>query len=150
MIEILGLTPLPQEGGFYRETYRSTHRTGDRAAATAIYYLVTPETFSRLHRLRFDEVFHFYAGDPVAMIQLDSAGHLTAHQIGIDLENGERPQVVVPAGSWQGSRLVEGGRWALLGTSMGPGFDFADYEHGDREALLALHPELASALAPYF
>lgn len=150
VIELLGLVPLPQEGGFYRETQRSALRYGDRSAWTAIYYMITPESFSRLHRLRTDELFHFHAGDPVAMIQLDPAGILTEHRLGIDLEQGERPQVLVPAGSWQGSRLVPGGRWALLGTTMTPGFDFDDYEHGERDILTASHPQHAARLTSYF
>ena len=131
---LLGLVPHPIEGGFFAETYRSAdllggdalpaHYRGARAAGTAIYYLLTPETFSAMHRLGSDEIFHFYLGDPVEMLQLAPDG-------------SQRPQVVVPRGVWQGARLRPGGRLALLGTTVAPGFDYADYETGARAALLA-------------
>jgi predicted cupin superfamily sugar epimerase len=133
IIDMLQLRPLPREGGWYRETYRAALRLADagRDAATAIYYLLTPDTFSALHRLPSDEVFHFYLGDPVEMLQVDPAsktGKLVT--LGTDLLAGHRPQVVVPRGVWQGSRLQRGGAFALMGTTMAPGFDFADYEPG--------------------
>jgi len=147
---MLGLEPLPNEGGFFVETYRATRRVpsdalpahpADRALATAIYYLITPQSFSAMHRVRSDEIFHFYMGDPVEMLQLhpDGSGRVVA--IGTDLGSGERPQVVVPAGVWQGARLRPGGAWALLGTTVSPGFEFEDYEHGDRAALAARWPD---------
>lgn len=156
IIELLGLEPLPQEGGFYRETYRGPAGTevpvagGKRPALTAIFYLITPESYSRLHRVRSDEIFHFYLGDPVDMIQIDDAGALSRHALGISLRAGARPQVLAPGGVWQGSRLVPGGRFALLGTTVSPGFDFADYEHGVPDDLLARFPEHADAMRPYF
>jgi len=147
---LLGLVPHPIEGGFFTETYRSpdllpgdalpARYRGARAAATAIYYLLTPETFSAMHRLGSDEIFHFYLGDPVEMLQLAPDGSHRVVVIGPDLEAGQRPQVVVPRGVWQGARLRPGGRLALLGTTVAPGFDYADYEIGGRAALLASHP----------
>jgi uncharacterized protein len=144
---LLGLVPHPIEGGFFAETYRSAdllggdalpaHYRGARAAGTAIYYLLTPETFSAMHRLGSDEIFHFYLGDPVEMLQLAPDGSHRVVVIGPDLEAGQRPQVVVPRGVWQGARLRPGGRLALLGTTVAPGFDYADYETGARAALLA-------------
>lgn len=146
---LLGLVPHPIEGGFFAETYRSgdllpgdalpARYRGPRAAATAIYYLLTPETFSAMHRLGSDEIFHFYLGDPVEMLQLAPDGSHRVVMIGPDLEAGQRPQVVVPRGVWQGARLRPGGRLALLGTTVAPGFDYADYETGARAALLASH-----------
>lgn len=132
------------------ETYRSDERiapaalparyAGPRSFGTAIYYLLTAETFSAMHRLASDEIFHFYLGDPVEMLQLfpDGSGRIVT--LGQDLQEGMRPQVVVRKGVWQGSRLVSGGRFALLGTTVAPGFDFADYEHGRRADLLRSHP----------
>ena len=144
---LLGLVPHPIEGGFFAETYRSrdllpgdalpARYRGARAAATAIYYLLTPETFSAMHRLGSDEIFHFYLGDPVEMLQLAPDGSHRVVVIGPDLEAGQRPQMVVPRGVWQGARLRPGGRLALLGTTVAPGFDYADYETGARAALLA-------------
>jgi predicted cupin superfamily sugar epimerase len=119
---------------------------GARAAGTAIYYLLTPETFSALHRLRGDEVFHFYLGDPVDMLQLSPDGLGKWVTLGSDLESGQQPQVVVPAGVWQGSKLRPGGQYALLGTTMAPGFDVADFELGRREELLAAYPDFAEAI----
>ena len=152
VIEALGLEPHPEEGGFYRETYRSrsgftpgTPFEGDRSVGTAIYFLLTPSTFSEMHRLPGDEVFHFYLGDPVDMLLLHPDGGVETPTLTSDLVMG-RPQVVVPGGVWQGSRLREGGSFALLGTTMGPGFEFADYERGT-EALLEAYPEHAVPIA---
>jgi predicted cupin superfamily sugar epimerase len=153
IVEALGLVPLPQEGGLYAETYRSARilpagaagpeQAGPRACCTAIYYLVTPTRFSALHRVASTEIFHFYLGDPVAMLQLHPDGSATRLEIGVDLARGQRPQVIAPRGVWQGTRLLPGGRFALLGCTVSPGFDFADYEHGDRAALLAAYPDAA-------
>ena len=148
---LLSLRPLPEEGGFYAETYRSeaipaealpAGPSGPRSFGTAIYYLLTRESFSALHRLRFDEVFHFYLGDPVEQLHLRPDGGGRRVVLGQDLAAGMRPQVVVPRGVWQGARLLPGGRqgYALLGTTMAPGFDFADFERGDREGLIAAYP----------
>jgi predicted cupin superfamily sugar epimerase len=152
---LLGLAPHP-EGGYFRETYRAAEalpagalpaRYGaDRALGTAIYYLLTPGTFSAVHRLRSDEVFHFYAGDPVEMLLLEEGGGRVV-TLGNDLAAGLRPQQVVPAGVWQGSRLRPGGAWALLGTTVAPGFDFADYEAGARAELQRAWPAFATVIA---
>lgn len=111
------------------------------ADGTAIYYLLEPGTFSEMHRLKSDEVFHFYAGDAVEQAQLFADGEGRRVVIGNDLGAGERPQVVVPRGVWQGARLVEGGRWALLGCTVSPGFEYEDYEGGLAEDLVAGWPE---------
>jgi predicted cupin superfamily sugar epimerase len=141
LIAALGLAPLPLEGGWYRETHRASVRlVGGKSASTAIYYLLTPDTFSALHRLPADEVFHFYAGDPVDLVQLGPAGEGRVLRLGSDVLAGQAPQVVVPAGVWQGSALTAGGEYALLGTTMAPGFDFSDYEAGERSTLLAAYP----------
>jgi uncharacterized protein len=149
VIAHLQLQPHPVEGGFFRETYRSTEtlpasvlpkQRADRSVCTAIYYLLTPKTVSALHRLPGDEVFHFYAGDPVRMLQLGPDGSTRTLVLGTDLRTGQVPQLVVPGGVWQGSVLVDGGSWALLGATMAPGFDYADYVSGDRAELTARYP----------
>ena len=150
IVRALGLEPLVFEGGLYRETWRAaipvaTSR-GPRSAGTAIYYLLTPGQVSRMHRLAFDEVFHFYLGDPVEMLLLHPAGHGAVHTLGPDLGAGMRPQLVVPADVWQGARLADGGRVALLGTTVAPGFDPADFEIGERATLLAGWPAFGPAL----
>ena len=151
LIRILGLKPLPQEGGFYRETYRSIEKVllealPDRyriskSFGTAIYYLLTPDTCSRLHRLPTDETFHFYLGDPVTMLQLHPDGTSQVIVLGPEIDKGEQFQVTVPRGVWQGSFLKEGGKFALLGTTMAPGFDLSDYEAGERNSLMQRYPD---------
>jgi predicted cupin superfamily sugar epimerase len=138
LIAALDLKPHP-EGGYYRETYRSDKVAGElrRALSTAIYYLLVADTFSELHRLTADEIFHFYLGDTVEMLQLFEDGQAKIVKLGQNLAAGEQLQVVLPAGVWFGSRLVAGGTYALMGTTVAPGFDFADYERGNRAELLA-------------
>jgi predicted cupin superfamily sugar epimerase len=155
LIAALDLEPLPVEGGYYRETYRSDlllaaaalgpHDAAARSACTAIYYLLTPETFSALHRLLADEVYHFYLGDPVELLLLDpQSGRGSVVTLGPDVQAGQAPQAVAPRGVWQGSALAPGGRVALLGTTMAPGFEFTDYESGDRAGLSASFPTFAA------
>ena len=152
--ELLGLVPHPKEGGWFARTYEAAESlpaaaflderyAGARKTGTCIYYLLEPGTFSEMHRLQSDEVFHFYLGDAVEMLQLMADGTGRVVLIGPDLQAGERPQVVVERGVWQGSRLREGGSWALMGCSVSPGFDFEDYESGRREELIVGWPEYA-------
>ena len=127
IIARLGLVPHPKEGGYFRETYRAGEALaegalaarygGGRAVATAIYYLLTPATFSAPHRLAGDEIFHFYAGDPVEQPRLYPDGQGEVVVLGADLAAGMRPQAVVPRGVWRGARLRSAGRYALLGCS---------------------------------
>ncbi len=152
----LGLRPHPREGGWFVETWRAQERIAgaalperygaERAAGTAIYYLLEPGNFSEMHRLRSDEVFHFYLGDPVEMLQLRPDGTGRRVILGTDFAAGEFPQMVVPQGVWQGSRLIEGARFALLGCTVSPGFDYADYETGTRAELLAEWREWADLI----
>ena len=153
---LLGLVPHPIEGGFFAETYRSAdllggdalpaHYRGARAAGTAIYYLLTPETFSAMHRLGSDEIFHFYLGDPVEMLQLWPGGRTKIVVLGPDLAAGQHVQLTVPADVWQGTRLIGNGEVALLGCSVVPGFDFADYTRGNYAELAASWPEEADRI----
>jgi len=101
---------------------------GERSVSTCIYYLLTPETYSAIHCVKSDEIFHFYAGDLVEMLQLWPDGSERVVIIHNDLSKNCEPQVVVPAGVWQGCRLVSGGNWALMGCTVAPGFDYADFE----------------------
>lgn len=147
IIDLLGLQPLPREGGFYRETYRAAlNLPGGKSASTAIYYLLTPDTCSALHRLPADEVYHFYLGDAVELLLLDARGGEVL-VLGPGLTSGQRPQAVVPAGTWQGSSLAPGGAVALMGTTVAPGFDFSDYEAADRDALTQAYPSFAALIA---
>jgi predicted cupin superfamily sugar epimerase len=151
VIRLLALQAHPVEGGFFRETWRSVETApgnalprhgGDRSVGTAIYYLLTPQTVSALHRLPGDEVFHFYLGDPVRMLQLWPDGTTRELILGPDLARGQLVQTVVPAGVWQGSVLEPGGKFALLGATMAPGFDYADYEAGKRDELTNQYPSV--------
>ena len=127
---LLKLEPHPVEGGWYRRTYNVELERGVRACGTAIYYLIEEGTFSEMHRVASDEIFHFYLGDPVEMLLLYPSGSSAVLTFGQDLEAGQRPQILVPAGVWQGERLVKGGELALFGCTVTPGFDFADYQSG--------------------
>ncbi|MEQ1946021.1 MAG: cupin domain-containing protein [Bryobacteraceae bacterium] len=154
---LLHLVPLELEGGYFSETYRAagtipqsalpSSYSGARNYSTAIYFLLTPDTFSAMHRLPSDEIFHFYMGDPVEMFQILPDGSAKIMILGNDLRNGQSPQIVVPGDHWQGARLADGGQWALLGTTVAPGFDYADYEHGVRAKLVAEFPQHAKILA---
>lgn len=158
--KLLGLEPHPREGGWFRQTWRAQEtiagdrmpsryvlgRDAGRAAGTAIYYLLEPDSFSEMHRLASDEVFHFYLGDPVEMLQLFPDGTACKVILGTDIFAGMQPQTVVPHGVWQGSRLVPGGRFALLGCTVSPGFEYADYESGSRADLTDRWPEWAETI----
>ena len=145
------MKPLPAEGGFYIETYRSQQRIpalllppghkADRSLATAILYLLTPETFSALHKIKSDEIYHFYLGDPVTMLQLYPDGATRCVTVGSDVLAGQRPQVVAPKNTLQGCFLNEGGTFALMGTTVAPGFEFDDLEFPDTQKLLDQYPD---------
>jgi predicted cupin superfamily sugar epimerase len=132
------------EGGFFRETFRSSvivgTPRGPRAASTAIYYLLPAGALSALHRVRSDEVWHHYGGEPLELHRLDEAGH---HQM---VRLGDEPQVIVPAGVWQAAVGPSSG-YALCGCTVAPGFDFADWELPSRAELTARFPAHAPLIA---
>ena len=147
--KLLKLEPHPVEGGWYRRTYTSEVSVallrGVRPYGTAIYYLLEEGAFSEMHMLASDEIFHFYLGDPVEMLQLWPDGHSVVLTLGPDLQAGQQVQLVVPAGVWQGTRLIDegkerGGKVALLGCTVTPGFDFADYRNAPAAELIAGWP----------
>lgn len=153
IIEYLGLQPLLIEGGHFRQSYRAAESISsdalparyqrDKQLCTAIYYLLTsdPDSFSALHRLPTDEIYHFYLGDPVEMLLLRPEGGSQLLQLGPDLLAGHHVQFVVPGGVWQGLRLAVGGSFALMGTTMAPGYDDDDYVGGEAEALIERYPD---------
>ncbi len=156
LMEILHLKPLEPEGGFFVETYRAAenidaHRLGlghggSRSLSTAIYYLLTPESFSAIHKVPGDEIFHFYAGDPVEMLELLPDGSGNVVTLGPDIRAGMKFQHIVKGGVWQGARLTKGGEYALLGTTMAPGFDYADFSKGNVEQLVTEYPAHAGLI----
>jgi hypothetical protein len=148
--QLLRLEPHPIEGGFFRRTYTSPGTValerGLRAQGTAIYYLLEPGTFSEMHVLASDEIFHSYLGDPVEMLQLLPDGGSAVFTLGPDLAAGQHVQLVVPAGVWQGTRLIGDGKVALLGCTVTPGFDFADYRNAGADELIAKWPAEAERI----
>lgn len=139
--QLLNLAPHPVEGGYFRRTYTSAANLelprGTRAQSTAIFYLLEPGHFSEMHVLDSDEMFHFYLGDPVEMLQLYPDGSSAVLTLGQNLEAGQQVQVHVPAGIWQGARLLDGGSVALLGCTVVPGFNYADYHNASYAELSA-------------
>lgn len=167
VIDALQLTPLPVEGGYFRETYRASEQIlGDalparypdnRALATAIYFLVTAEQFSALHALPTDELYFFHAGDPLEMLLLPPGEPSQVPCLGADVRSGQTPQLTVPRDVWQGSRPLPGGAhgFSLVSTTMAPGYEQSDPRFGERESLMATWPEAAelikalTRLSPY-
>lgn len=157
VIELLGLRPLPIEGGYFVETDRAGElpaaliadsHAGPRSRATAIYYFLTPATISAMHRLPGPEIYHHYLGDPVELLLLEPDGNGRLVILGNDLRAGQRPQVMVPGGIWQGSILLPGSfGYALMGTTMSLGFDPNDHDHADQATQTAAYPEFAAAIA---
>ncbi len=159
IIEHFGLEPLPVEGGIFAQSYCSSEiiphtalpdrYTNDKPLGTAIYYFYTPDTnsFSAMHQLPTDEIYHFYLGDPVEMLFLHPDGKSERVILGQDIFNGQKVQHVAPHGSWHGSHMVAGGKFALVGTTMAPGFTNDDYLGGDREELIAQYPHEAELIS---
>jgi hypothetical protein len=147
---LLKLEPHPAEGGFFRQTYVCEEKValprGERSAGTAIYYLLEAGNFSEMHVLASDEVFHFYLGDPVEMLQLYPDGRSEVFILGPDLAAGQRVQLIVPTGVWQGTRLIGNGKVALLGCTVTPGFDYADYRSASYAELAEKWPQEAERI----
>jgi uncharacterized protein len=148
-IRHLQLTPHP-EGGFFRQTYRAElilpgealpGFSGARAASTAIYFLLEGENFSAFHRLRSDEIWHFYLGSPLVVDVIEPEGSYRSFRLGGNLPAGEVFQGVVRAGCWFASHVADGKSWALVGCTVAPGFDFQDFELAGRAHLLARYPQ---------
>ncbi len=141
VIRLLDLKPHP-EGAFYRESYRSPNTIPglSRAYSTGIYYLLVPGAVSKFHSLTSDEMFHFYLGDPVTWVLLRPGGKVEKVVLGNKLDRGNVLQLVIPSGTCFGGYLNEGGNWGLMGTTVAPGFDFADLAFGQKEDLLKAYP----------
>lgn len=124
--ELLGLSELDQEGGLYRQTYVDEY-------STAIYYLVGGDQWSELHKLTEPEIYHWYAGSPLLLVEIDESGRRKETVLGMDLKAGQRPQHAVRPDVWQGSMSL--GEWTLLGTTMAPGFSWEGFELANKEML---------------
>lgn len=161
LISHLNLKPLKIEGGYYYESYRSDEfikkeglperYTKDKQFGTAIYFLLTSDQKGIMHKVLSDELFHFYLGDPVQMLLLYPNGNSNIVFLGNNILAGQRIQMTVPGGVWQGTRLVDGGEFALMGTTVSPAFDFEDFEAGNRKDLIQQfpqHKELIEFLTP--
>jgi predicted cupin superfamily sugar epimerase len=156
LVARLGLQPHP-EGGYYRETYRAAESVpraglperyaGARNFSTAIYYLLEAGQCSRLHRLKTDEIFHFYAGDPLTIVEIAPSGALRETRLGTDFTQEMVPQHVIRAGNWFGAVPAPGSRYSLVGCTVSPGFDFADFEMAGRADLLRAYPDHAGWIA---
>lgn len=147
LVETLKLLPHP-EGGYYRETYRAQQTvtvgrdelTVGRSASTAIYFLLAHGQFSAMHRIRSDEIWHFYSGSPLRVVTLTEAGEREDFLLGSALSQGSVYQAIVPAGRWFGAMLVEPSSYSLVGCTVAPGFEFAEFELGRKEQLLSQFP----------
>ncbi len=150
VISLLELQPLAGEGGYFRQTYTVAGSDGN-PVSTAIVFLVTPDSWSGLHRLVGDELFHVYSGDSCQMAVFTDDGTLIEHRLGANLAVGEKVQVLVPGGAWQGTRLIPGGEhgWALLGTTMTPGLRADQFERATNESLKQVPSKVRAALTPY-
>jgi uncharacterized protein len=155
LIEVLSLERHP-EGGFFRQTYRSTGEiphhslpadySGDRAFSTAIYFLLSGDDFSAFHRILSDEVWHFYAGTSIAINMIYPDGRIEIIQLGPDYASGEVFQAVIPGGCWFAALLVDPDSYALVGCTVSPGFDFVDFELGERQSLIDAYPQHADVI----
>ncbi|HVO74309.1 MAG TPA: cupin domain-containing protein [Ignavibacteriaceae bacterium] len=149
-IEKLGLLPHP-EGGFFKETYRSNGiikkdclkhgYSGDRTFSTLIYFLLKGKNFSAMHRLKSDEIWHYYDGCSVKIVIINENGVLRKLILGGDLSKRESFQAVIPKNSWFGAELADKNSYALIGCTVSPGFEFEDFEIGKRKDLLIQFPE---------
>ena len=146
IIQQLDLQPHP-EGGYYRETYRSDESVdlanpydGSRNFSTCIYFLLTSDMFSAMHRIRQDEIWHFYLGSPIELHTLSAHGDHQRYMIGTDLPH-QWPQLIVQKDHWFAARVSHKHSYALVGCTVSPGFDFADFELAKREELISSFPQ---------
>ena len=144
LIKHFDLQPHP-EGGFFKESYRASGKTktasGERSFSTGIYFLIPAGKKSSLHRLASDEGWHFYLGDPLKLFQISSDDKFSETILGHDVSVGQKLQHFVPAGDWFGAMPLSGSNgFSFVGCTVAPGFDFADFEMGNRSELLAMYP----------
>jgi predicted cupin superfamily sugar epimerase len=151
-IEALAMLPHP-EGGFYKETYRSSTTTSingkERNLCTAIYFLLTSDNFSAFHKIKSDEIWHFYEGSSISILYFTPEKTLKIIYLGKNIERGEQPQAVVPANCWFASYVPEPNSFALVGCTVSYGFDFEDFEMAQREHLLQEFPAFKEVIEKF-
>ena len=144
-IEKLGLIPHP-EGGFYKETYRSSAHVGNRSVQTAIYFLITSNNISRLHRIKSDEIWFYHAGAALTVHTLTPEKGHQVHKVGLNSSEGEQPQLLVPANTIFGSTIEGENAFSLVSCTVAPGFDFADFELFKAQDLLGDYPQFEAVI----
>lgn len=159
VISQFDLEPLVPEGGFFKRTHTEERtievvRSGkksQRPVSTAILYLITEKSYSSWHKVECTEIYHYYGGSPAVMTLIHPDGRLEQFNLGPRFDVGEVPQVVIPAGTWQATRIAEpeGDAWTLFGATVTPGFDYVDFVLADEDELLAQFPQHASEIAEY-
>ena len=150
LIKQLNLSPHP-EGGFFKELYRSTIRMtpgqlpygykSERRLATSIYYLLVKYQYSKFHRIRSDELWYFHKGSSLKIYEIDKEGNKHLHFLGINIDKGEKPQVLIPAGNVFAAELMDKDTFGLFGCMVSPGFDYADFELFEENDLSNTYPE---------
>lgn len=149
-IKNLQLQPHP-EGGFFREVYRSDETisvdflsnryTSERCFATSIYFLLKSDQISAFHRLKSDEIWHFYSGSPITVYIIDEEGRLSENVMGRDILNNELLQIVIPHGCWFAAKVNHNDSYSLVGCNVAPGFDYSDFELAKKSALMECFPQ---------
>jgi len=155
LVDQYNMQPHP-EGGYYKETYRSSGLipktalpetfTGDRNFATAIYFLLEQGNFSAFHKIKSDECWHFYAGQTLEVFVIMPNGDLETVQLGSNMQNNETFQYTVPANCWFASRPHADTVFSFVGCTVAPGFDFADFELANADALIETYPQHAAVI----
>src|SRR6186713_989215 len=150
LIQRYGLESHP-EGGWYKQSYKSNEQIAARALperfgtsrvfSTAIYFLLEKGNFSAFHRIKSDECWHFYAGDPLLIYIIEKNGELKIISLGNDPDKGQSFQYVVPANCWFGSRPAPKSEYCFVGCTVSPGFEFDDFELANRNELSAMYPQ---------
>ncbi|PKV52259.1 hypothetical protein ATE84_4368 [Aquimarina sp. MAR_2010_214] len=158
IVKKLDMNPHP-EGGFYKETYRSEgvipkqilskEFNGKRKYCTAIYFLLTSDNFSAFHKINQDEIWHYYEGSSLFVHVIDLEGKYHCYSVGLNLDEGELPQLVVPAGCWFASSVKNENSYSLVGCTVSPGFDFDDFELGERKKLVQQFPKYEDVIIHY-
>ncbi len=156
IITYLDLAPHP-EGGYFKETYRSDgeieegcldeNYSGKRNFSTCIYFLLTSDKFSSFHRIKQDEIWHYYDGSPICLHVISESGNYSNHIIGRDIFNGELLQVVVSGGCWFAAEVINKNDYSLVGCTVSPGFSFEDFELKNRKELVSLFPDLEEVIS---